>query len=337
MADPAIVSDERPDANCDAGFVYILTNAAMPDLVKIGSTRRSPEVRAREISGTTGVPRAFQVAFVLLVEGSAERVERAVHRALAKDREGKEFFRVTVERATAVVENQYAKLYPKLSAAQKERLQRRREEEDLQQKAEQDREDMRRAFRKYAQTPTGKWLLHGFCYFDVLSKGSIPDPLYTVGRGFFEKVFRIQVGPQYVKVLIHPHEDESGYLVMQWSLKVIGQVRGESLNHHYKHKHNFPVGAQDGLHLTLKSAIEQAESVCRYYRAPNQLIRIVARTRCVRTKIELLPGEVPQPVFPHKKDGPLFVQRRGLEGIEISEPFGMAEAARRKPESSSLH
>jgi hypothetical protein len=36
------------------GYVYILTNPAMPRLVKIGSTILTPDERARQLSSSTG-------------------------------------------------------------------------------------------------------------------------------------------------------------------------------------------------------------------------------------------------------------------------------------------
>jgi hypothetical protein len=44
------------------GYIYVLTNSAHPDLVKIGRTRNSPSVRASELS-TTGVPTPYVVAY----------------------------------------------------------------------------------------------------------------------------------------------------------------------------------------------------------------------------------------------------------------------------------
>lgn len=43
------------------GYVYVLTNVAMPWLVKIGSTTADPFQRAAALSGTTGVPLPFTV------------------------------------------------------------------------------------------------------------------------------------------------------------------------------------------------------------------------------------------------------------------------------------
>lgn len=88
------------------GYVYILVNPAMPGLVKIGMTRRSPAVRARELSGTA-VPRPFRVAYSLQVE-DCDAVEGRVHAALARHRENgkREFFRIDVSTARRVIERE---------------------------------------------------------------------------------------------------------------------------------------------------------------------------------------------------------------------------------------
>ena len=45
------------------GFLYVLVNSAMPGLVKVGKTQRDPETRAQELSGVTGIPTPFVVAY----------------------------------------------------------------------------------------------------------------------------------------------------------------------------------------------------------------------------------------------------------------------------------
>lgn len=77
------------------GFVYVLTNAAMPGIVKIGFTERSPRARADELSGSTSVPCAFQVYSYVETE-DPQASERAVHLALAEHRvsQSREFFRM---------------------------------------------------------------------------------------------------------------------------------------------------------------------------------------------------------------------------------------------------
>jgi hypothetical protein len=88
-----------------AGFVYVLTNKAMPGLVKIGFSTRSPEERAVELS-TTGVPFPFVVAFSAEVENAVE-AEAATHLALTEHRvsSAREFFRISVESAVSAIEN----------------------------------------------------------------------------------------------------------------------------------------------------------------------------------------------------------------------------------------
>ena len=61
-----------------AGYVYILTNPALPGLLKIGKTTRTPQLRAAELSKPTGVPRPFEVAYALYVL-DCHRVEKRAH------------------------------------------------------------------------------------------------------------------------------------------------------------------------------------------------------------------------------------------------------------------
>lgn len=60
------------------GFVYILGNEYMPDLIKIGCTERSPHARAEELSKPTAVPTPFQVLCYIEVE-DFQAVERSMH------------------------------------------------------------------------------------------------------------------------------------------------------------------------------------------------------------------------------------------------------------------
>jgi len=50
------------------GYVHIFVNKAMPDLIKIGFTNRSPEERKRELSRVTGVPLDFEIKYVLYTQ-----------------------------------------------------------------------------------------------------------------------------------------------------------------------------------------------------------------------------------------------------------------------------
>ena len=88
------------------GFVYVITNRAMPGLVKVGRTTRMPEERARELGGA-GVPYPYEVRYALRT--SAHRaVEAAAHRLLRPARlqhegGGVEWFACTVGQAKSAI------------------------------------------------------------------------------------------------------------------------------------------------------------------------------------------------------------------------------------------
>ena len=79
------------------GFVYVLTNSAMPGLVKIGKTERTPDERAEELQ-STGVPFAFELQWFGQFEDMAA-VELKLHKCFHKQRVSKwrEFFKIDVE------------------------------------------------------------------------------------------------------------------------------------------------------------------------------------------------------------------------------------------------
>lgn len=85
-------------------IVYVLTNPAMPGLVKIGKTDQSnPETRVSQLY-TTGVPVPFSIEYACRVPNSTE-VETALHRAFDPQRINprREFFRIDPEQAIAVL------------------------------------------------------------------------------------------------------------------------------------------------------------------------------------------------------------------------------------------
>ena len=65
----------------NAGFLYVLINASMPDVVKVGKTERDPEGRAKELSGVTGVPTPFVVVYEELFDDCTV-AEQYVHTLL---------------------------------------------------------------------------------------------------------------------------------------------------------------------------------------------------------------------------------------------------------------
>lgn len=89
------------------GIVYVLSNRAMPGLVKIGMTRRSElDSRLKELY-TTGVPVPFDVEYACEVHPcDCLKIERALHTAFSPNRinPNREFFQIKKEQAIAILE-----------------------------------------------------------------------------------------------------------------------------------------------------------------------------------------------------------------------------------------
>ena len=85
-------------------IVYVLTNPAMPGLVKVGRTSQADAQMRLDQLYTTGVPVPFELAFACKV-GNPEEVERALHIAFGPQRVNprREFFRIEAEQAIAIL------------------------------------------------------------------------------------------------------------------------------------------------------------------------------------------------------------------------------------------
>lgn len=85
-------------------IVYVLTNPAMPGLVKIGRTAsEDAAVRIAQLY-STGVPFPFELKFACRVP-NADEVEQALHRAFAPSRvnQKREFFKIEPEQAISIL------------------------------------------------------------------------------------------------------------------------------------------------------------------------------------------------------------------------------------------
>lgn len=84
------------------GYVYILSNPAMPGVLKIGRSKHSGRIRARDIykHGGTGVPMPFKMEFEVWSEDCIE-CELYVHEELQDYRinPSREFFKVDIKKA----------------------------------------------------------------------------------------------------------------------------------------------------------------------------------------------------------------------------------------------
>lgn len=82
--------------NITKGYVYVLSNPSMPDLVKIGRSIHGGRGRADDLyRNDTGVPTPFELEFEILVS-NAPLLEEMTHQALAEYRVNarREFFRI---------------------------------------------------------------------------------------------------------------------------------------------------------------------------------------------------------------------------------------------------
>lgn len=90
----------------DYGIVYLLTNACMPGIVKIGkTTRKDLQMRMRELY-TTGVPVPFECVYSCSVKMShVDQLETALHNAFDPYRvnENREFFKIKPEQAISIM------------------------------------------------------------------------------------------------------------------------------------------------------------------------------------------------------------------------------------------
>lgn len=80
-------------------IVYVLTNEAMPGLVKIGLTTDSVESRIAQLTSHSGIPLPFECYFAAEV-GEASRIESILHQLFSENRVNprREFFRLDAEK-----------------------------------------------------------------------------------------------------------------------------------------------------------------------------------------------------------------------------------------------
>jgi hypothetical protein len=88
------------------GYIYVLTNPAMPGVVKVGRTERDPSDRARELQ-TTGVPNPFALFHSRFVN-DCEAFEKQIHHVLAQRgvrlSSNREFFELQPHEAVALID-----------------------------------------------------------------------------------------------------------------------------------------------------------------------------------------------------------------------------------------
>ena len=83
------------------GYVYVMSNEAMPGLYKIGCTSRHPSERASDLY-TTGVPTPFVVEYCINIDNYAN-IEKLIHKELSSYNFGKEFFKCDLEKCILTI------------------------------------------------------------------------------------------------------------------------------------------------------------------------------------------------------------------------------------------
>nr|WP_313011758.1 GIY-YIG nuclease family protein [Brucella intermedia] len=85
------------------GYVYVLSNPAIPGLVKIGRTTRRPSDRVRELNSASGVALPFKLEASIRTK-YPNWTEKLLHLALDRYRvnQKREFFELSVDEAVAI-------------------------------------------------------------------------------------------------------------------------------------------------------------------------------------------------------------------------------------------
>lgn len=84
------------------GYIYVLMNPSLQNMVKIGKTTRTPEERAKELSASTGVPTPFVVVYSNMFE-DCSIAENFIHTYLESKgfrvSTNREFFEIPINEA----------------------------------------------------------------------------------------------------------------------------------------------------------------------------------------------------------------------------------------------
>ena len=84
----------------------------MPGILKVGRTSQDPKKRAEELSGSTGVPTPFSVAYAIEV-ADATKFESHLHELMDQYRinQNREFFSISLNLAIEIIEREARSMY----------------------------------------------------------------------------------------------------------------------------------------------------------------------------------------------------------------------------------
>lgn len=96
--------------NGGQGYVYVMINPSLPDLVKIGMTTKDPNERAKELSTATGVPTPFMLVFYkpfIDCYSTEQRIHQFLEDKGYRVNNNREFFNMPTKLAIDVVQAYY--------------------------------------------------------------------------------------------------------------------------------------------------------------------------------------------------------------------------------------
>jgi len=105
-----------------AEIIYVLTNEAMPGLVKIGRTADEVSIRVAQLSSQTSVPLPFECYFAAEVKDCV-KLEKVLHQLFSENRVNpkREFFRVEPERIILAISiGEFTEVTPGISRVDKD-------------------------------------------------------------------------------------------------------------------------------------------------------------------------------------------------------------------------
>ena len=125
-----------------AGFIYIMSNPAFPDLIKIGKSKKDPTTDRVSELNQTGVPEPFKVEYYAFVEDE-DYLEQRVHSYFNTKRPNKnrEFFSVGCAEAIDTIRSlsdPYSKIkYEEVFYVDPEELEKLRQQREYQKELEE--------------------------------------------------------------------------------------------------------------------------------------------------------------------------------------------------------
>lgn len=223
----AIDAPHQLEANIE-GQVYILSNASMPGILKIGYTSGSATKRASELSGVTSIPTGFKVEWSLPIIGDPRAVEQRAHAHLSKKRHGKEFFKVSLSEAKSACIQSFAEIYPERAANMEEafaaraniEIQRRDELKKLKIKQEEERKKETEQ-RVFEASREGRWLKEGKCKVTLHDYLSSPN---TGTPSLLSKLLCIKF-EDYLDINITAVQNRD---IIQWQFTISGRIEKKS-------------------------------------------------------------------------------------------------------------